>query len=198
MTVREHDVHPQADEPKVSARDVAPAQLNPLMPAKPLLLLDVDGVLCPIGPGPGDGMRALVVDGSPITFSEQLPTRLATLGERFALVWATAWEHDANRSLAPVLGLPELPLVVFAGRHARAGRTWKLSAVKRFVGSRPMAWVDDELGRDAHHWASRRAAPTLLIDINPSWGLAEAHVQVLVDFADRVAAGPDDHTGPAD
>jgi hypothetical protein len=166
--------------------------------AKPLLLLDVDGVLCPIGPGPGDPMRTLVVDEFPVTFSVHLPARLATLGKRFALVWATSWEDDANRSLAPVLGIPELPLITFAGRSARRGQTWKLPAVRRFVREHPVAWVDDELGLDAHRWAHRRVEPTLLLDINPAWGLADAHVQVLVEFADRLAAGPIDHSGPAD
>ena len=163
--------------------------------AKPLLLLDVDGVLCPIGPGPGESMRALVVGEFPVTFSEQLPSRLSDLSTRFTLVWATSWEHDANQWLAPVLGLPELPLISFAGRPGRAGRTWKLAAVRRFVGDQPMAWADDELGRDAHAWARRRAAPTLLLDINPARGLAVAHVEVLVEFANRIPGGRDGHTG---
>ena len=101
------------------------------------------------------------------------------------LVWATSWEHAANRALAPVLGLPELPVVSFAGSSAPPGRTWKLPSVKRFIGDRPMAWVDDDLGRDAHAWAQKRTQPTLLLDINPSWGLAEAHVDILIEFADR-------------
>lgn len=160
------------------------------MPAKPLLLLDVDGVLCPIGPGPGEHMHTLVVDEWPIVFSEALPSRLRRLSECFQLVWATSWERAANRALAPVLGLPELPFVSFAGVSARRGRTWKLPAVRRFIRDRPIAWLDDELGHDAHQWAHRRLEPTLLIDVNPAWGLAEAHVRVLVEFADGLAAGP--------
>jgi hypothetical protein len=168
-----------------------------MIPVKPLLLLDVDGVLCPIGAGPGEPMCTLVVDEWPIVFSEKLPSRLSDLSKRFQLVWATSWEHAANTSLAPVLGLPELPLVSFAGSSARQGRTWKLAAVKRFVRDRPMAWVDDELGLDAHRWADRRSEPTLLIEVNPAWGLAEAHVRLLVEFADRVGGGPDDRAGAA-
>jgi hypothetical protein len=131
-------------------------------------------------------MCTLVVDEFPVTFSEHLSDRLAMLAGRFALVWATSWGHAASQALAPVLGLPELPVISFRGAPTRRGGTWKLSAVKRFVRDRPMAWVDDELGRDAHRWAQRRAEPTLLIDINPSWGLAEAHVHVLIEFADRL------------
>jgi hypothetical protein len=90
-----------------------------------------------------------------------------------------------------VLGLPELPVVSFAGLSARSGRTWKLPAVKRFVRDHPIAWVDDDLGRDAHAWAEARRQPTLLLDINPSWGLAEAHVNILLEFADRLAGDQD-------
>jgi hypothetical protein len=163
--------------------------------AKPLLLLDIDGVLCPIGAGPGEPMCRLVVDEWPIVFSEKLPSRMSGLSERYQLVWATRWEHAANTSLAPVLGLPELPLVSFAGTSARLGRTWKLAAVKRFVRDRPMAWVDDELGPDAHVWAQKRAAPTLLLDVNPARGLAAAHVDLLIRFADRVVEDPDGREG---
>jgi HAD domain in Swiss Army Knife RNA repair proteins len=160
---------------------------NTMTITKPLLLLDVDGVLCPIGPGPGDRMRTLVVDEYCVIFSEKLPARLSSLSERFALVWATSWEHAANQHLAPALGLSELPVISFAGLSARPGRTWKLRAVRRFIGEHPIAWVDDDLGRDAHAWAEKRPQLTLLIDINPSWGLAEAHVDILVEFADRLA-----------
>jgi Swiss Army Knife RNA repair-like protein len=158
------------------------------MPIKPLLLLDVDGVLCPTGSGPGESMRTVMVDEFPIVFSEKLPARLATLSERFTLVWATSWEDGANQHLAPALGLPELPVISFAGSSARPGRTWKLPAVKQFIRDRPTAWVEDALGRDAHAWAQKRTVPTLLLDINPSWGLAEAHVDILIAFAGRLGA----------
>ena len=161
---------------------------------KPLLLLDVDGVLCPKGPGPGEPMRTLVIDGWPIVFSKRLPARLARLSEHSMLVWATSFEHAANRALAPARGLPDLPFVSFAGASSRRGRTWKLAAVKRSVGERPVAWVDDELGGNAQAWAATRPQPTLLLDVNPSWGFAESHVDLLLAFAAQI---PDTRAGGA-
>ena len=38
---------------------------------------------------------------------------LRELGSRFSLVWATAWGEDANRRLAPLLGLDPLPVIPF-------------------------------------------------------------------------------------
>jgi hypothetical protein len=140
-------------------------------------------------------MRTLILEDYPFIFSEQLPARLSLLAKHFTLVWATAWEHGANQLLAPVLGLPDLPVISFAGPVARPGRTWKLSAVTRFVARQPMAWVDDELGRDAHTWAQKRAQPTLLLDINPSWGLAQAHVNALVAFVEQLASNPEAGAG---
>jgi hypothetical protein len=37
-------------------------------------------------------------------------------------------------------------------------------------------------------WWSDSDSRFALLDINPSWGLAEAHIHVLVEFADRLAA----------
>lgn len=165
---------------------------------KPLLLLDGNGVVCPIGPGPGEPMRTLVVDGFPVIFSKKTPARLSILSERFTLVWASSWEQAANRSLAPALGLPELPVVPFTAVSAPRGRTSKLLAVKRFVADRPIAWLDDELGPDAHAWAHKRAHGTLLLDINPASGLAEAHVEILIDFADRLARDRETHREPCE
>jgi hypothetical protein len=58
-----------------------------------------------------------------------------------------------------------------------------LPAVRRFAGDRALAWVDDEFRRDAHAWAEARAHPTLLLDVNPAWGLVDAHVEILLRFA---------------
>jgi Swiss Army Knife RNA repair-like protein len=154
----------------------------------PLLLLDIDGVLCPLGPGPGELMRTLVVPPHdiPVTYSEKLSVRLDRLSESFELVWATAWVQDANRTLGPELGLPPLPVIDFTGWSALRIPTWKLPAVKRFVADRSVAWVDDDLGHDAHEWARRRTKPTLLLDIDPGSGLAEQHIETLAEFANQL------------
>jgi hypothetical protein len=80
-----------------------------------LLFLDVDGTLLP-----SDGWAefdATLVDWQ--EWQSHRNPRLArvdrTHGRRllaFAcdLVWATAWMHDANEVIAPLLGLPQLPV----------------------------------------------------------------------------------------
>ena len=70
----------------------------------------------------------------------------------FQLVWATSWEHGANRLLAPRLGLPEdLPVIIWPD-GAREGaprrrQSWKTPYVAQWVGARPFVWIDDEVNR---------------------------------------------------
>ena len=60
---------------------------------------------------------------------------------------------------------------------------WKLSAIDRYAGDRPAAWVDDSFNEDCHAWAERREAPTLLVRTDPAVGLTDAHVEKLEAWA---------------
>jgi hypothetical protein len=44
---------------------------------------------------------------------------LRELAGTYELVWATTWEHHANTHIAPLLELPALPVVAFAGYRSR-------------------------------------------------------------------------------
>jgi hypothetical protein len=76
-----------------------------------------------------------------------------------------------------------------AGRndeHDVVERTWKLPAVARVVGGRPLAWIDDEFEADAFAWATERNAgssPTLLVETVPEVGLTAAQLERLAAFA---------------
>ena len=153
---------------------------------RPLLALDVDGVISLFGfNGPLDQVpgRFHLIDGMAHCIPDGIADRLRRLGERYDVFWATGWEDRANDRLPEILGLPgELPFLTFGG-NARFGTAhWKIDAIDRYAGDRPLAWVDDCLDETCHAWASERPAPTLLVPTEPDRGLEEAHVDALLDW----------------
>ena len=172
---------------------------------RPLLLLDVDGPLSPFAApwfvsrfpragyvfhdlGPIAGFEALRIALHPE--HGRWLRRLATARDGFDLAWATTWQHDAPRILAPLLGLPvHLPVVPLTRSPRHIGRhSWKTDQIARWVGRRPFAWVDDEINR---HTRDRLAGfdwlgPHLALRIEPHVGLTPRDVDHLHDFSRSV------------
>jgi hypothetical protein len=155
---------------------------------KPLLLVDVDGVISLWGFDPNrrpPGAFASV-DGIVHFLSAEAAAHLHDLAADFDLVWCTGWEERANEHLPLALGLGPLPYLSF-DRHRGAGDTtpghWKLAAVEEHVGDRPAAWVDDALDDACRAWVERRAAPTLLVATDPAEGLVAVHARRLRAWA---------------
>jgi hypothetical protein len=69
---------------------------------------------------------------------------LRRLAERFDIVWASAWSHNAHPALRQVLDLPESPWPFLPVQFH------KLDSIRAFAAGRPWAWIDDsihDLGR---------------------------------------------------
>ena len=160
---------------------------------KPILFLDVDGVISVFGfapdssemPGPFHW-----IDGIAHCIPQACGERVERLVERFELVWATGWEEKANEYLPFILklSLERLPVLTFDGRAVFGSAHWKLDAIDRYAGSRPAAWIDDNLDKDCERWARRRKVPTLLIRTESPVGLTDQHVEELLRWADEVSA----------
>jgi hypothetical protein len=118
---------------------------------RPLLLLDFDGPLNPhaaAGIPPGFE-RHVITEGEKtwrLLLNPQHGVELRTLANTYDLVWASSWEHGANRLLGPLLGLPALPTILWPDRSPVRRGSWKTPYVADWVGDRPFAWVDDEIG----------------------------------------------------
>lgn len=102
------------------------------------MFLDVDGTLIPFGasqsapstPGWDDvreGVNPLLSRLAP-----QHGSRLSALP--CDLVWATTWMDDANDEIAPLLGLPALPVVGWPDSDEDGPLHWKTRAL--------VAWAD--------------------------------------------------------
>jgi Swiss Army Knife RNA repair-like protein len=154
---------------------------------KPILFLDVDGVISLFGfpagePPPG---RFHWVDGVAHCIGDACAERVGRLADRFDLVWATGWEERANEYLPQILGLPVAELPYLSFDQAIFGTAhWKVEAIDAYAGERPAAWIDDSLDDSCHRWAEERDAPTLLVETDSGTGLLDEHVERLIEWAD--------------
>ncbi len=171
---------------------------------KGLLLLDVDGPLNPYEAQaerrpPGyltfryakgawySGKQAKRRKGMRVWLNPGHGPMLTGLADEtgLALVWATTWEHGANRYIGPAIGLPELPVIEFADTR----RQWKWPDVLSYADGLPLAWLDDnhnlEPGREEFEEA-RAGTPTLLCHVDPATGLQPAHLDEIRDWATRL------------
>lgn len=173
---------------------------------KPLLLLDIDGVINAFGILGEDSTKYDFDQGvqtsNGAVFRIRVPpgtqTRVQRLSQSFEMVWATMWMEDAHPCIGlPLLGIKECwPYVRFDGcinnwprevpRYEPDRKTFKLAYVADYVGDRSMAWVDDDIQLDAAQWAEQRRErkiPTLLVRPQCHTGLTDSHVASLVRWA---------------
>ena len=152
---------------------------------KPVLLVDIDGVISLFGfdldvRPPGDWH---VVEGIAHFLSSSASTHLQRLARWFDPVWCSGWEERADEHLPALLGVPRLPHLSFDRNPGRANGHWKLTAIEKHAGDRPLAWVDDALDERCDEWAAGRPAPTLLMRTDPAVGLTDDGVEELVRWA---------------
>ena len=87
------------------------------MSERPLLLVDIDGVLNPYAATTcPDGYTEYDIfpeDFQPMRLAKAHGEWLRELGESFDVVWASGWGFDAHRTLSPILEIPEWPWVPF-------------------------------------------------------------------------------------
>jgi hypothetical protein len=165
----------------------------PPLRQKPLLLVDIDGVISLYG-FPSDERppgRFELVDGIGHFLSAAAGPYLLDLMDAFDLVWCSGWEERANDYLPRSLGLPgPLPYLSFDHKPAGGRPHWKLPAIDAYAGpDRPLAWIDDAHDDESRGWARARRGPTLLVDTVPAVGMAEEHVEQLKGWALRLHVG---------
>jgi hypothetical protein len=164
--------------------------------SKPILFLDVDGVISIFGFSSDAGDLPGTfhwIDGVAHCIPAEIGQRLVRLSKRFQLVWATGWEEKANEYLPFILELPEreLPCLMFQGRAVFGSAHWKLDAIDEYAADRPAAWIDDNIDDDAcRHWAMNRGAPTLLVPTQSAVGTTDEHVERLWEWANGVGPPP--------
>jgi hypothetical protein len=161
---------------------------------KPLILLDIDGVLNPVArPVRGSDRPQLILSDARIA----LVRRLARCGR---IAWVSTWPADFTAGLESQLQLDVEPLRVTLLLRPEDGDepTPKLRSVTRWLARMEAAgeadwdslvWVDDVLGPDAREWAHTYARPVLLEQPATDRGLMEVHVVAVEVFVNGGAGG---------
>jgi len=165
---------------------------------RPWLLLDVDGPLNPYAapwfrlgrPSAGYAFHHLTL-GVGRSYRVALnPTHgawLRDLSTAVDLAWATTWRDEANRLIAPVLGLPTdlpvIPLGVPSPGFPTYG--WKTDQVAAWVGDRPFVWFDDEITDATRERLATTAGlgPHLARFVAPDVGLTPPDIEAVRGFA---------------
>jgi hypothetical protein len=91
--------------------------------------------------------------------------------------------EQANEAIAPVLGLPPLPVLDSFEATVEDdyfGLHWKTRAVVEWAAGRPFAWLDDEITDADREWiADRHPGRALLLRIDPRQGLTSSDLDKL-------------------
>ena len=153
---------------------------------KPLLFVDIDGVLSLWGFGmdewPNDGAWHQI-DGVSHFLSARAARNLLALCTIFDPVWCSGWEEKADEYLPHLLGLPRFPHLSFERNPGRGLAHWKLDSIESYAENRSLAWVDDAFNEACHAWARHRPAATLLVETQPATGLDDAAAATLRAWA---------------
>jgi len=100
---------------------------------------------------------------------------IARLSQRYEIVWASEWGHNAHTAFADALGLPAEPWAFLPVQFDKARR------IRGYAGDLPWLWIDGDVV-DLHR---PEAADTgLIVRVDPARGL----VGVDLDAVDEAMA----------
>lgn len=168
---------------------------------KPLLLLDIDGVLNAFPPRAGKEYSRLTIDGYPIHLHHEAPAMVSALEQAFEIVWFTLWNHRAAPGFGPHVGLRDVEHLTTSwerGWEAAAAAGYGDPEIRQLMYAktpllpglvdpqRPWVWIDDAHTRwDQEYLETAGLDPRdfRLIGTEAEVGLTWEHVQRAIGFA---------------
>lgn len=163
--------------------------------SKPMLLLDIDGVVNIFtGKVAGREMISARADNWPLWLHPDHPEWVNELSMHFDMVWSTMWQAQVVH-FAQVAGFGhDWPWINFDSHYLRAGNlrtgegvgSYKHPGIELTIRQRPAVVIDDDLEPWQHEWADIRThsgIPTHLIQPDPFEGLKSSHLEQALAFA---------------
>ncbi|MEX5718573.1 HAD domain-containing protein [Geodermatophilus maliterrae] len=159
---------------------------------RPILLLDVDGVLNAARRELREGWERGVFNGFVLSWDPTVTARLRELHEsgRVEIQWLTTWTTDADRLLAAPMGLPRglktharadtAPTGFLASLDGASG-WWKLALAREVAESEPdrrIVWIDDDLAEQAADTGDWLAAHPHVLVVAPDRAVGLTHAQL--------------------
>jgi hypothetical protein len=169
---------------------------------RPLLFLDVDGVLCPEAfetTPPYAVYHDAGMDS--VWWMPDMVKPLRALRKHFDFVWATWWEGRAAPVVGMLYDLPWMDYIHISDQYAsveefmdgfpRGMFDWKVPAMAKYAGDRPFAWIDDQISDEAKGWAQDRwtqeDVPTLFHRPDPRIGFRPDDCTLIEIWGESVA-----------
>lgn len=151
---------------------------------KPILLLNVDGVVNILGTGNmwGDIETKEVAAYGEIIDVRYSPSMIDSINKWKALAeikWLTNWNEEARFSLAPALGLYSFKMARTSDHHETKIET--ANRIAQEVGDKTLIiWIDSEIEswNDLPGMKKMYARPNTLL-ISPEWGLSPEEVNLV-------------------
>jgi len=159
---------------------------------RPILLLDVDGVLNAASLHLPEGWRRGTFNGYVLSWDPTITARLRELHEsgRVEIQWLTTWTTDADRLLAEPMELPrglktharaDTAPTGFLGPLAGRSGWWKLDAARAVAETEPdrrIVWIDDDLAQQAADTGEWLAAHPHVLVVAPELYVGLTHEQL--------------------
>jgi hypothetical protein len=163
---------------------------------RPLLLVDIDGVLNAFDAHRlTEDHRRTVVGGYLVTLDRRHPAWFDELAQYADICWATMWQAMAGPVFGRAAGLgTDWPYLDFDSAWTRSSRRrtgvgvggYKWPLIEPLGDSdRPLLWIDDDMTDDQLRWSRARNAagkPTMFVRPDPADGFTYDQYQQVLTF----------------
>lgn len=160
--------------------------------SKPVLLLDVDGVLLVVGKRPPPGFEVLKAAKDRVFYCRQHGPWIRDLLKLADTYYLTSHQKMAHHDIGRHLKLPRLDWINYgAFQDTTIGE--RAAAAQALFPNRGLVWVDDDFRDYEFEWADTRVAngnPTLLVKPDSERGLQYEHIVAIHNWLGRIASAP--------